>query len=182
MTLSSIKNLFRIIVPLILTAGCVDSQRAPYAYTPAYTTTPSTVTVSPTSEYGTERVYAVPSETVVTTPPSVVYETSRQPVVPAAPVVTSQAPFIITEPPRNAAVGTTSSTDLVLAGELRRMIVDDDELLAAARNVRISIYNGRVTLTGTTVTRAERERLHAAVESVPGVYNVDDRVRPTLNR
>jgi len=62
------------------------------------------------------------------------------------------------------------------------MIADDGELLAAARNARISVYNGQVTITGTTITREQRQRLHIAIEGLPGVYRLDDRLRATLDR
>ena len=181
MTFTSAKTFLCITLPLALTAGCVQSHRAAYAYTPEYYSTPSTVTystpstvtystpstvtVSPTSDYPPERVYSVPNETVVTT---------------TSPVVTSPAPMIVTEAPAGIPAGSPSASDLVLAGEIRRMISEDNNLVRASRNTRIAIYNGRVTITGTTATRSDRERLHAAMESVPGIIRLDDRVRATL--
>jgi len=164
-------------------SGCVQSHRADYAYTPAYSTTPTTVTVTPTSTYTTERVYTVPGQTVVAPPPTVVQAAPGQTItVPAASVVTTPNPLIVTEAPTDVPAGPTSASDLVLAGEIRRMISDDGDLISAARNTRISIYNGIVTITGTTITRDQRERLHAAIESVPGIIKLDDRVRATLDR
>jgi hypothetical protein len=173
MTFTSIRTFLCIALPLALTAGCVQSHRAAYAYTPEYYSTPSTVTystpstvtVSPTSDYPAERVYTVPNETVVTT---------------TSPVVTSPAPLIVTGAPAGIPAGSPSASDLVLAGEIRRMISEDNNLVRASRNTRIAIYNGQVTITGTTATRDDRERLHAAMESVPGIIRLDDRVRATL--
>jgi osmotically-inducible protein OsmY len=71
---------------------------------------------------------------------------------------------------------------LVLAGEIRRVIAQDGDLVAAARDTRISIYDGIVTITGTTVTRNDRERLFRAIETVPGIRSIDNRVRATLDR
>jgi hypothetical protein len=141
------------------------------------------VTVTPTSTYNTERVYTVPGPTVVTTPSTVVQTVPDQTVtVPGSAVVATPSPLIVTEAPTEAPAGPTRAADLVLAGEIRRMISDDGDLISAARNTRISIYNGIVTITGTTITRDQRERLHAAIESVPGIIKLDDRVRATLDR
>jgi len=175
MTFIPTKKILIVTLPLILSAGCVQSHRAPYAYTPAYSTTPNVVTVAPTSDYQTERVYSVPTETVVTTaPPRAPYEVT----VPT----TSPTPVIVTEAPSTVPTAPTSSSDLVLAGEIRRVIAQDPDFIAAARDTRISIWGGVVTLTGTTVTRTERERLHRAIEGVPGIYKLDDRLRATLDR
>ncbi len=181
MRFTRINKFLQVSIPLIL-SGCVQSYREPYAYTPAYTTTPTTVTVAPTSEYRTERVYSVPTDTVVTPPPRVVYTTPTESVGPQTSVVVPGAPVVVAEVPSGAAVVTSSSADVALANQIRQMIADDGELLAAARNARISVYNGRVTITGTTITREQRQRLHNAIEGLPGVYRLDDRLRATLDR
>jgi hypothetical protein len=176
MTFIPTKKILIVTLPLILSAGCVQSHRAPYAYTPAYSTTPNAVMVAPTSQYQTERVYSAPTETVVTTAPTrAPYEVSTVP-------TTGPIPVIVTEAPSTVPAAPTSSSDLVLAGEIRRVIAQDPDLIAAARDTRISIWAGVVTLTGTTVTRTERERLHRAIEGVPGIYKLDDRLRATLDR
>jgi len=165
-----------------MTAGCVQSHRQPYAYTPAYTTTPTTLTVSPTSDYPTERVYTTPTDTVITPPPRVVYSAPTETVIPQTSVVAQGAPLVVGEVPANAPVATASAEDVALANQIRQMIADDGELRAAARNARISIFNGQVTITGTTVTREQRQRLHNAIEGLPGIYRLDDRLRATLER
>jgi hypothetical protein len=170
----SIKKFVALTVPLILTAGCVQSHRGTYAYTPAYSA-PTAVTVSPASDYNRDRVYRIPTETIVTTSPTTVE-------VPSTTVATGPGPVIVTEPPPNAPVLTAHQSDLVLAGEIRQVIAQDGDLVAAARDTRISIYDGIVTITGTTVTRNDRERLLRAIGTVPGIRSIDNRVRATLDR
>jgi len=175
----TIKKIVQITIPLVLTAGCVESHRQPYAYT----TTPTAITVAPTSDYPTERVYSVPTDTVITPPPVVTYSTPTETVIPRSSVAPPGSPIIVVERPSSVPITTTtSSADVALANQIRQMIADDGDLLAAARNARISVYNGTVTMTGTTVTREERNRLHNAIEGVPGVYRLDDRLRATLER
>jgi hypothetical protein len=175
MTCLPIKKFLVLTLPFILTAGCVQSHRGTYAYNPAYSTAPTAVAVSPTSDYNRERVYRVPTETVVTTRTTTVE-------VPPTPVATRPGPVIVSEPPPNAPVSTASASDLVLGGEIPRAIAQDGDFVAAARDTRISIYDGIVTITGTTVTRNDRERLLRAIETVPGIRSIDNRVRATLDR
>ena len=65
---------------------------------------------------------------------------------------------------------------------MRKMFEADPNLASAARNVRISVLSGQVTMTGTVVTQSDREALHSAVNTTPGVFRVDDRVQVDLNR
>lgn len=43
--------------------------------------------------------------------------------------------------------------------------------------LELALAGGRVVLTGTVASRADRERIVATVEAVPGVEGVDDRLR-----
>ena len=179
------------VLPLAAAVGCVSHRTRTYAVVPANSTT--TTTVSPVSTRETVRVY--PSDTtVVTTPPRVV--TTTRPVVTtttptvSTPVVTApgtviSTPVVVTEMPPDLPPTTTtvaSSASLALAENIRALLAADTTLNSAARDVRISVYNGRLTLTGRTVTELERQRLHSALAGLPGVSRVDDRVQVDLQR
>jgi osmotically-inducible protein OsmY len=71
---------------------------------------------------------------------------------------------------------------MLLAENIRRLLASQPNLNSAARNVRFSVYSGRVIMTGTTVTQGERQLLHSAVGGLPGVSRVDDKVQVDLSR
>ncbi len=77
---------------------------------------------------------------------------------------------------------TVAPGDLATADAIRKMFEVDGALAAIARNVRITVLNGQVTLTGTVVTQNDHEALHSAISTTPGVSSVDDRVQIDLNR
>jgi hypothetical protein len=112
-------------------------------------------------------------EPVVVTPTPV----SDRPVVRVYPEATTVEPS--TPLPSTS---TVASGDLAVADAMRKMFEADPALAAAARNVRITVLQGQVTMTGTVVTQNDRESLHSAVNTTPGVYSVDDRVQVDLNR
>ena len=95
--------------------------------------------------------------------------------------VFTPAPMVIAEAPTGIAARPTSN-DMALAESIRNMLATDGGLNSSARNVRISVYDGLVNMTGTTVTQADRERLHSAIAGLPGVYRVNDKVEVDLNR
>jgi hypothetical protein len=115
---------------------------------------PEPVVVTPTSERHVVRVY--PEPTTVVVPSTVV--------------------------PVPSTTSTYASGDVAIAGAMRRMFEADPNLASSARNVRITVLNGQVTMTGTVVTQNDREALHSAVNTTPGVSRVDDRVQVDLNR
>jgi hypothetical protein len=180
---------------LTLAVGCVHSHRtAHYAATPAV--------VTPTSTRPPVRVYQEPTRSVITTSPEVVTApvitgppVVRTPavvttpsVVTRAPVVTTPSvttipsvtvPSVIVETPPDAPTS-AQSENLALAENIRRALAADTLLNSAARDVRMSVYNGRVTMTGRTVSEAERQRLHSAISGLPGVYRLDDRIQVDL--
>ncbi|MBL8627383.1 MAG: BON domain-containing protein [Myxococcales bacterium] len=51
--------------------------------------------------------------------------------------------------------------------------LDDIDL----HGLELALAGGRVVLTGTVASRADRERVVAAIEAVPGVEGIDDRLR-----
>jgi len=152
--------------PLVL-AGCVQSHRAPVVYseTPVYSTVPATTiyTAPP----------AAPPTTVYTTPPTTVLApTSSRPEV---RVYSPEPARIVTVPVTGA-----HDADLALAEDIRAGLSNNTSLLDAARNVQMSIFDGRVTLTGTTGTESARQLLHSAIGAMPGVTSLDDQVRVEL--
>jgi len=147
----------------ILTSGCVYSHRNPPV---VYSPTPAVITAEP--------AIVAPSTTVITPAPTVVTPTSDRPVVrvyPETPIVAAD-----TTPT------TVPSADWATADTIRKVLVADPTLASAARNVRISVLNGQVTMTGAVLTQHDRELLHSAIAGMPGVSRVDDRVQVELNR
>lgn len=169
------------VLPLALSVGCVSHRPRTYTVVPA--------PASPVSSRETVRVYPSGS-TVVTAPPGVVAATP--PVVSApvvtAPVVTTpgtvlRTPTVVTEVPPDLPPATVASSEnLAVAENIRTMLSADPALNSAARDVRISVYNGRITMTGRTVTELERQRLHTALSRLPGISRVDDRIQVDLQR
>jgi BON domain-containing protein len=124
------------------------------------------------SHRATPVVYTpAPTSTVITVPP-----VSERPAVRVYP----EPSTVISEPATTTP--SVSSGDLAVANTIRQLFVADPTLASAARNVRISVINGYVTMTGTVLTEHERSTLHSAIASIPGVTRVDDRVQVDLNR
>jgi osmotically-inducible protein OsmY len=71
---------------------------------------------------------------------------------------------------------------MATADTIRNVLLADPALASAARDMRISVLNGQITMTGRVVTQHDRERLHSAIAGIPGAYRVDDRVQVELNR
>ena len=167
MSFMKFPKIFYVIAPAVLVSGCVESHRQPVVYSdpssfnrtpmPAYSppppaySTPAPVIVAPTSERPDVRIYAADSAPVVVSPP---------------------APIITYSP---------AESDLALANSLRQMLSADSSLASAARNVRMSIRDGRVTLTGTTSSERARQLMERAVAGTPGVAAVEDRVQVDLH-
>jgi BON domain-containing protein len=110
-----------------------------------------------------------PTPAVVTVAP-----TSVQPAVRVYPEPTTVVPATPTP--------TVSAGDLAVANTIRDILAADPTLASVARNVRISIVNSDVTMTGTVLTEHDRAGLHSAIAGIPGVNRVDDRVQVDLNR
>src|ERR1043166_585805 len=132
-------------------SGCIHSHRQPaVVYTPAKVyapvattpTTTTTVVTTPTSDRQVVRVYPEPSPTVV-----------ESGTVPAnAQVVPAPAPAV-------------SAADINTGNTIRKMLETDSDMAATARGVRISVLNGRVTLTGTMITDQDRAALPRAIST-----------------
>lgn len=114
--------------------------------------------------------------------PTVTVPTSERPVtrVYTETPATVVAPTVIAEPATPTT--TVASTDLAMADNIRKMLLADPALSSAARNVRIAVFDGRVTMTGTVVTVHDREILHSALSTMPGVTRLDDQVQVDLQR
>lgn len=161
-------------IPLVF-AGCIQSHRAPVAYSvpaPAvYSTVPTTPIYS-----------APPAATVYTAPPTTVYTTPSTTIVaptssrPAVRVYSPAPSRIITVP-----VAGAHDSDLALGEDIRAGLSSDTSLMSAARNVQMTIYDGRVTLTGTTSSESARQLLHNAITAMPGVASLDDQVAVDLH-
>jgi osmotically-inducible protein OsmY len=103
--------------------------------------------------------------------------------VTTVPGTTYTTPVIITDAPANVSptAGVVAANNAV-GEKIRSLLVEDAYLNSAARDVRFSVYDGRVTMTGRTGTATQRERMQAAIAALPGVYQVEDRVELNLGR
>jgi hypothetical protein len=163
----NVKSIIAGLSPLVL-AGCIQSHRAPVVYstTPVYSTVPSTTIYTTPPAAPPTTVYTTPSTTTVLPP------TSSRPVV----RVYSPAPARVV----TVTVTGAHDADLNLAENIRSGLSSDTSLMDAARNVQMSIYDGRVTMTGTTSSESARQLLHSAIAAMPGVASLDDQVAVEL--
>jgi len=140
-----------LLLPLTF-AGCIQSHRepavvysSPASYSePVYTAPPAAVPIAPTSPRPAVRVYPPTSETEVLPPP--------QPIISYGP----------------------SESDFALAENIRRMLSADTGLASASRNMRMTIRDGRVTLTGTAPSENARRLVERTLTNTAGVVSVDD--------
>jgi len=79
--------------------------------------------------------------------------------------------------PTPAPSATVSSADVETANIVRRIFEADRGLAQAARNARISVLNGQITMTGSVATRRDRVAVRNAMRSTPGVSRVEDLLR-----
>src|SRR5262245_48255087 len=132
-------------------AACVQSHREPVVYStpprysePVYTTPPAAVPIAPASPRPAVRVYPSTSETELVPPP--------QPIISYGP----------------------SQSDFALAENIRRMLSADTSLASASRNMRMTIRDGRITLTGTAPSEIARQLVQRTLTNTAGVVSVDD--------
>jgi hypothetical protein len=149
--------------------GCVQSHRAPAVYSEA----PAIFSTVPTTTIYTAPPAAPP--TIVYSTPSAAFlaPTSARPAV----RVYSPAPTRVVAVP----VAGAHDADLALAEDIRAGLSTDTSLMSAARNVQMTIYDGRVTLTGTTSSESARQLLHSAIATMPGVASLDNQVTVELH-
>jgi hypothetical protein len=115
----------------------------------------------------------------------VVYEAS--PVyAPVSPTSESSATRVYSQPESVVVLPSTPSVvrgnDLELADRMRRMFQTDSGLAAIARNVRITVSDGKAIMTGSVLSASDRSILHRAVASTPGLSRLEDRTQVELNR
>ena len=66
------------------------------------------------------------------------------------------------------------SADIKTAAEIRRAVVGDSALSMDAKNVKIVVKDGLVTLRGPVKTEAERAEVERKAASIAGVTNVEN--------
>jgi len=66
--------------------------------------------------------------------------------------------------------------DVAVTQDVRKALVDDSNLSVDAKNVKVITQDGKVTLRGVVASAAERDRIVAKVEALPGVTSVDDQL------
>jgi osmotically-inducible protein OsmY len=67
-------------------------------------------------------------------------------------------------------------SDLKITAAVRRAVVAEKGLSAAAKNVKIITSGGRVTLRGTVKSDEEKSKLEAKAMATPGVTYVDNQL------
>ena len=137
----------------VLAAGCVHSHRAPVVYT-----TPAAPT------------------TVYTTPATV-------PVTPTSPrpEVRVYAPEPNEAPGTMPVISYVNDSDLAIAQSIRRTFSADTDLASASRNMRMTIRDGHVVLTGNAPSENARQLVERTLTAIPGVVSIDDQSRVDLH-
>ncbi|MCC6682695.1 MAG: BON domain-containing protein [Phycisphaeraceae bacterium] len=75
-----------------------------------------------------------------------------------------------------------SSAAIKVTAEIRRAIMDDDNLSVNAQNCKIiTDETGRVTLRGVVNSPAEKNAIYAKAQAVPGVTRVDNQLEVKTN-
>jgi osmotically-inducible protein OsmY len=70
-----------------------------------------------------------------------------------------------------------NDADAMLADKIRASLMQDDKLSNAAKNVEITIANGKVTLRGTVKTRAEKKSVETKARDIAGAAEVESRLQ-----
>lgn len=66
--------------------------------------------------------------------------------------------------------------DIRLAADVRKAIIGDDALSMSARNLKLVVVGGVVTLRGPVASADEKARVETLVRGVPGVSSVDSQL------
>jgi osmotically-inducible protein OsmY len=74
-----------------------------------------------------------------------------------------------------------SAADRELTANIRKAIVDDDNLSTNAKNVKIVTRDGQVTLRGPVKSTAEKAAIEAKATQVAGVKRVDNQLEIERN-
>lgn len=69
-----------------------------------------------------------------------------------------------------------SKADTELASNIRKAIVNDDQLSMNAKNIKIISRDGMVTLRGPVKSAAEREQIERIAKSARGVKQIDNQL------
>jgi len=69
-----------------------------------------------------------------------------------------------------------TKSDVTLASDIRRAVVNDKSLSVIAHNVKIISENGKVTLRGPVNTQEEKAAIGSAAQTVAGAGNVDNQL------
>lgn len=114
-------------------------------------------------------------------PQTIIQQPAQQPpIIVQQPAPASQpAPVIINGQPAPAAGGATSnlSGDAAIQAALDKKLADDPTL--SALGITTLVLDGRVTLTGTVKSQAEKNQVERAVRNVKGVKAVDNQITVT---
>jgi len=151
-----LRSLSWLAIPLVLGAGCIQSHHYPVVYE----TVPAAV-VAPPAGGVVQRVYPenAPPVTQVPTPGTAVI--TEVPVARTGPIVAGR--------------------DLATAEVVRRLFETDTALATTARNVQITIEDGRLVLKGSVSSDSERQELQSRLARLPEVRAVDNRLEVDLH-
>ena len=68
------------------------------------------------------------------------------------------------------------SNDIEITQEIRKKVIDNEELSFNAKNVKIITVSGKVTLRGPVETPAEKTAIESSARDTPGVAKVDNQL------
>lgn len=74
-----------------------------------------------------------------------------------------------------------SEADRTITQQIRKTIVDDDDMSTNAKNVKIITVDGVVTLRGPVRTAAEKTSIASVAQKTAGVKRVDDQLEVERN-
>ena len=71
---------------------------------------------------------------------------------------------------------TNGETDIDVLANVRKAIIDDENLSISAHNVKIMVVNGKVTLRGPVKSANEKVRVEELAAQVVGVLDIDNQL------
>lgn len=119
--------------------------------------------------------------------PAVVYTPVPEPTVVVLPPVSDRlavrvysepAPGEPTPPPPGATAA--SPQDLAIADSVRSIIHDQPIIPSVGNNVRATVLDGAVTLSGTVPSETEHDEIVSRIRKLPGVTRVTDHLLVSL--
>ena len=110
-------------------------------------------------------------------PPVIVQQPAPQqqpPVIIQQPAPVGQAPVIIQQAPSSGTTPATMSQDGSIQAAIDKKIADDPTL--SSLGIIATVLDGKVTITGTVKSEAQKAQVERAIRSISGVKQVDNQI------